>query len=244
MTFFNKWSHTSASEEEDTRDFTIRETERLKFITGRGEEEKAEDKDKDKDQEEVEEEEEGEGEENERKEVLPPSLILFNKYKALEEEVLAKVGMTKKERTTAHLNQSHPTSLLKPWIKILELLDFCISFIQFWVLQVLRVYDWKVMLKVWVQTESLTGQRFRDDRSALRPQFPAAAACAGWSGHRSAAAAAAAGRSGDGSRGQQSGRAPGPAFLDALASLREDINSNKAKKLVLSDALAVQSEGL
>ena len=98
----------SASEEEDTRDFTVRETERLKFITGRGEEEKAEDKDKDKEREEVEEEEE-EGEENERKEVLPPSLILFNKYKALEEEVLAKVGMTKKDRTTAHL-----TSLLRP----------------------------------------------------------------------------------------------------------------------------------
>ena len=74
----------SASEEEDTRDFTVRETERLKFITGRGEEEKAEEKEKDKDREEVEEEEE-EGEENERKEVLPPSLILFNKYKALEE---------------------------------------------------------------------------------------------------------------------------------------------------------------
>ena len=73
----------SASEEEDTRDFTVRETERLKFITGRGEE-KADEKDKEKDREEVEEEEE-EGEENERKEVLPPSLILFNKYKALEE---------------------------------------------------------------------------------------------------------------------------------------------------------------
>ena len=73
----------SASEEEDTRDFTVRETERLKFITGRGEEEKAEEKDREKDREEVEEEEEGE--ENERKEVLPPSLILFNKYKALEE---------------------------------------------------------------------------------------------------------------------------------------------------------------
>ena len=97
----------SASEEEDTRDFTVRETERLKFITGRGEEEKAEEKDKDKDREEVEEEEEEEGEEYERKEVLPPSLILFNKYKALEEEVLAKVGMSKKDRTKAHL-----TSLL------------------------------------------------------------------------------------------------------------------------------------
>ena len=85
----------------------MRETERLKFITGRGEEEKAEEKDKDKDREEVEEEEEEEGEEYERKEVLPPSLILFNKYKALEEEVLAKVGMSKKDRTKAHL-----TSLL------------------------------------------------------------------------------------------------------------------------------------
>ena len=62
----------------------MRETERLKFITGRGEEEKAEEKDKEKEREEVEEEEE-EGEENNRKEVLPPSLILFNKYKALEE---------------------------------------------------------------------------------------------------------------------------------------------------------------
>ena len=39
----------SASEEEDTRDFTVRETERLKFITGRGEEEKTEEKDKNKD---------------------------------------------------------------------------------------------------------------------------------------------------------------------------------------------------
>ena len=104
----------SASEEEDTRDFTVRETERLKFITGRGEEEKTEEKDKNKDKDkgidEVEEEEEEvEGEENERKEVLPPSLILYNKYKALEEEVLAKVGMTKKDRTTAQL-----TSLLRP----------------------------------------------------------------------------------------------------------------------------------
>jgi hypothetical protein len=63
----------------------VRETERLKFITGRGEEEKAEEKEKEKEREEAEEEEEEEGEENNRKEVLPPSLILFNKYKALEE---------------------------------------------------------------------------------------------------------------------------------------------------------------
>ena len=101
---------TSASEEADTRDFTVRETERLKFITGRGAEEKEEEK-KEKDKEEVE-DEEGEGE-VEKKEILPPSLILFNKYKALEQEVLAKVGMTKKTMGPAK-QIANLKALLKP----------------------------------------------------------------------------------------------------------------------------------
>lgn len=105
----------SANEEEDTRDFTVRETERLKFITGRGAEDKVKDhKDKDK-EEEV--EEEVEGEEVVKKEILPPSLILYNKYKALEDEVLTKVGMRKTETETsrrASKQAANLKSLLKP----------------------------------------------------------------------------------------------------------------------------------
>ena len=84
----------SESEEADTRDFTVRETERLKFITGRGSEDKKEEREKEREDE----VEEDGGEEVEKKEILPPSLILYNKYKVLEEEVLAKVGMTKKDK--------------------------------------------------------------------------------------------------------------------------------------------------
>jgi hypothetical protein len=105
---------TSSSEEADTRDFTVRETERLKFITGRGAEEKEDEKGKGREEEE--EVEEG-GEEVERKEVLSPSLILFNAYSALEEEVLAKVGMTKRQKSQQERRASGLTTSLKSLLK-------------------------------------------------------------------------------------------------------------------------------
>jgi len=102
----------SGNEEEDMRDFTVRETERLKFVTGRsGEETQEEVKEKEK----VAEVEEEGADDEEKKEALDPSLILYNKYKALEEEVLAKVGIKKGEMDRRSSKQAaNLKSLLKP----------------------------------------------------------------------------------------------------------------------------------
>ena len=88
---------TPATEEADTRDFTLRETERLKFITGRGggsgEEEAATRADKkEKKGEKAEEEREEEAEES-NEEQLSPQQKLYQHYLQLEEEVLIKMGL-------------------------------------------------------------------------------------------------------------------------------------------------------
>ena len=112
---------TTSTEESDTRDFTIRETERLKFITGRSvgsEDDAKSEKKSDKGDKSIDDEENGVDEEKE--EELSPSVILYNRYKKMEQEVLAKVGMTKKPLDDAKRKQSiKPTgnkafALLKP----------------------------------------------------------------------------------------------------------------------------------
>ena len=85
---------TPASEEEDTRDFTLRETERLKFITGRsvGTEEEAK-KDEKKDQKSDKEQSEEVEVEEKKEEELTPGEKLYNHYMQLEDEVLIKMGL-------------------------------------------------------------------------------------------------------------------------------------------------------
>ena len=96
---------TTPTEESDTRDFTIRETERLKFITGRsvGSEEESK-SDKKSEKGDKEEDEENGGTEEQKEEELSPSMILYNRYKKMEAEVLAKVGMTKKASSNGNGN--------------------------------------------------------------------------------------------------------------------------------------------
>ena len=118
-----------ASEEADTRDFTLRETERLKFITGRSTEadqetavksskkEKKGEKTREKD-----EEEEGE----EKEEELTPAQQLLEHYLKMEDEVLVKMGLRQPkveegrksslggDRRKSSIN---PASLMKGFLK-------------------------------------------------------------------------------------------------------------------------------
>ena len=118
---------TSASEEEDTRDFTMRETERLKFITGRavGDDDDAAASDKkDKKTAQGKEEEEEETEEQ-KEEELTPEQKLLNYYLAMEDEVLIKMGLRKpklEERRKSSIGgdrrkSSVSTSLMKSFLK-------------------------------------------------------------------------------------------------------------------------------
>ena len=121
---------TPASEEEDTRDFTLRETERLKFITGRSTEaeqetavvktskkEKKGEKAREKDEEEAEEEKEEE---------LTPAQQLLEHYLKMEDEVLVKMGLRQpkvEERRKSSLggdrrkSSINPASLMKGFLK-------------------------------------------------------------------------------------------------------------------------------
>eukprot|EP00090_Calanus_glacialis_P021332 TRINITY_DN32910_c0_g1_i1.p1 TRINITY_DN32910_c0_g1~~TRINITY_DN32910_c0_g1_i1.p1 ORF type:complete len:311 (-),score=94.34 TRINITY_DN32910_c0_g1_i1:67-999(-) len=111
---------TTSTEESDTRDFTIRETERLKFITGRSVGSEDDSKSDKKSEKGDKEEDEENGAEEEKEEELSPSAILYNRYKKMEAEVLAKVGMTKKATNNVDRKKSiMPTGnkafdLLKP----------------------------------------------------------------------------------------------------------------------------------
>merc|ERR1711915_220415 len=110
---------TTSTEESDTRDFTIRETERLKFITGRSVESEEDAKSEKKSEKGEKEEEEEKGVEEEKEEELSPSVLLYNRYKKMEEEILIKVGMMKKPEVVERKKSIIPTgnkalNLLKP----------------------------------------------------------------------------------------------------------------------------------
>ena len=113
---------TAPTEEEDTRDFTIRETERLKFITSRSvtteSENKAEKKEKKGEKAKGKEEEEEEPEEEVKEEELSPSQKLYNHYLELEEETLIKIGFrqpkVEEKRKTSLLGGDRRKSSLSP----------------------------------------------------------------------------------------------------------------------------------
>ena len=99
----------------------MRETERLKFITGRSvasdEDAKSEKKSEKGEKAAVEEEESEEKEEKE--EELSPSLQLYNKYLKLEDEVLIKVGLRQpkveeKKKSIAEIERDRRKSSVKP----------------------------------------------------------------------------------------------------------------------------------
>ena len=120
-----------ASEQEDTRDFSLRETERLKFITGRSTEaeqetmtvksskktEKKGEKTREKDEEEADEEKEEE---------LTPAQQLLEHYLKMEDEVLVKMGLRQpkvEEKRKGSLggdrrkSSINPASLMKGFLK-------------------------------------------------------------------------------------------------------------------------------
>ena len=111
---------TAATEESDTRDFTIRETERLKFITSRSvtTEEETKTEKKEKKGEKIKGKEEEEPEEEAKEEELSPSQKLYNQYLELEEEVLIKIGLrqpkVEEKRKTSLMGGDRRKSSLSP----------------------------------------------------------------------------------------------------------------------------------
>jgi len=113
---------TPATEEEDTRDFTLRETERLKFITGRSvgsEEEKKSSKGdkKDKKGEKDKEKEEEEEIVEKKEEELTPEQKLYNYYLQVEDEMLIKIGIRKprsEERRKSSIGGDRRKSSINP----------------------------------------------------------------------------------------------------------------------------------
>ena len=89
------------SDQEETRDFTERETERLLFVTERS---SVKDGDKAKGEKNKEEDDDEDEEGGRVKRVVePPDVVLYRRYKELEEQVLEKLGISKARQDSSRL---------------------------------------------------------------------------------------------------------------------------------------------